>query len=214
MIRVLVADDHAVVRRGVLQILDEAPDLNAAGEASTGQQVLRRLQEADFDVLVLDIAMPDGSGLEVLRQLRTLKPTLRILILSMYPERQYAVRALKAGAAGYLTKESAPDELVLAIRRVARGGRYISQSLAEELAAGLLRETTSAPAGNLSDREYQVMGLLAEGNTVSEIAAALSLSPKTVSTYRARILEKLDLRNTAEIIRYAFQHGLVESTDG
>jgi DNA-binding NarL/FixJ family response regulator len=213
MIRVLVADDHAVVRRGVLQILDEAPDLVAAGEASTGRQVLQRVQEQDYDVLVLDIAMPDGSGLETLHQLRTLRPELRVLILSMYPEKQYAVRVLKAGAAGYLTKESAPDELVVAIRRVSRGGRYISQSLAEELAAGLLGETPDAPTESLSDREYQVMRFLAAGKTISEIAAELSLSPKTVSTYRSRILEKLDLRNTAEIIRYAFAHGLVEFTD-
>jgi DNA-binding NarL/FixJ family response regulator len=213
MIKVFVADDHAVVRRGVLQILEEAPDLVAAGEASTGRQVLQQFQENDYDVLVLDISMPDGGGLEVLHQLRSLKPELRILILSMYPEKQYAMRALKAGAAGYLTKESAPDELVLAIRRVARGGRYISQSLAEELAAGLLGETTGAPAESLSDREYQVMRLLAAGKTISEIAADLSLSPKTVSTYRARILDKLNLRNTAEIMRYAFEHGLVDSTD-
>jgi DNA-binding NarL/FixJ family response regulator len=206
---VLVADDHAVVRRGVVQILDEAPDLVVAGEASTGREVLHKVQEEDYDVLLLDIAMPEGSGLEVLHQLRTLKPELCILILSMYPERQYAMRALKAGASGYLTKESAPDELVSAVRRVAHGGRYITQSLAEELAAGLVGEMTEAPAQSLSDREYQVMRLLAIGKTVSEIADELALSAKTVSTYRARILDKLNLRNTAEIIRYAFEHGLV-----
>jgi DNA-binding NarL/FixJ family response regulator len=214
MIRVLVADDHAVVRRGVVQILDEAPDLVAAGQASSGRQVLRQIQEGDYDVLVLDIAMPEGSGLEVLHQLRTLRPRLQILILSMYPERQYAVRALKAGAAGYLTKESAPDELVAAIRRVAQGGKYISQSLAEELATGLVGEVVEAPTERLSNREYQVMRLLANGKTVSEIAAELSLSVKTVSTYRARILDKLKLGNTAEIIRYAFEHGLADTAPG
>ena len=209
MIRILVADDHAVVRRGVLQILEEAADLVVAGEASTGSQVLRLVQKNDYDVLVLDVNMPEGSGLEVLYQLRTLRPRLRILILSMYPERQFAVRALKAGAAGYLTKESAPDELIAAVRRVAQGGRYITQALAEELAANLVEDTSVSPVERLSDREFQVMRLLATGKTVSEIAAELCLSVKTVSTYRARILEKMNLRNTAEIIICAFEHGVV-----
>jgi two-component system invasion response regulator UvrY len=210
MIRVLVADDHAVVRRGVVQILDEAPDLVAAGEASSGRQVLQKVQENDYDVLVLDIGMPDGSGLEVLHQLRTLRPDLRVLILSMYPERQYALRALKAGAAGYLTKESAPDELVAAVRRIAQGGKYITQSLAEELTAALVGEAEKTPEEILSDREFQVVCMLAEGKTIAGIAEELSLSVKTISTYRARVLEKLNLSNTAEIIRYAFEHKLVE----
>jgi DNA-binding NarL/FixJ family response regulator len=210
MIRVLVADDHAVVRRGVVQILDEAPDLVAAGEASTGREVLQQVQENDYDVLVLDIGMPDGSGLEVLHQLRTLRPELRVLILSMYPERQYALRALKAGAAGYLTKESAPDELVAAVRRIAQGGKYITQSLAEELTAALVGEAEQTPEEILSDREFQVVCMLAEGKTIAAIASELALSVKTVSTYRARVLEKLNLSNTAEIIRYAFEHKLVE----
>ena len=214
MIRVLVADDHAVVRRGVVQILDEAPDMMAAGQASSGREVLQRVQAEDFDVVLLDIAMPEGSGLEVLHQLRTLEPGLQVLILSMYPERQYAVRALKAGAAGYLTKESAPDELVAAIRRVAIGGKYISQSLAEELAVGLAGEASEKPIDSLSNREYQVMRLLASGKTVSEIAEELSLSAKTVSTYRARILDKLNLRNTAEIVRYAFENELSQTAEG
>ncbi len=202
MIRVLVADDHAVVRRGVLQILADAPDIVVAGEASTGREVLQAVWKNNFDVLVLDIGMPDGGGLEVLKQLRTLKLDLQVLILSMYPEKQYAVRALKAGAAGYLTKESAPDELVTAIRKVAQGGKYVTRSLAEKLAAEVGREVEKEPHETLSDREYQVMRLLAAGKTVTEIAAELSLSAKTVSTYRARILKKLGLRNTAEIIRY------------
>lgn len=210
MIRVLVADDHAVVRRGVVQILDEAPDLVAAGEASSGRQVLQKVQENDYDVLVLDIGMPDGSGLEVLHQLRTLRPELRVLILSMYPERQYALRALKAGAAGYLTKESAPDELVAAVRRIAQGGKYITQSLAEELTAALVGEAEKSPEEILSDREFQVVCMLAEGKTIAGIAEELSLSVKTISTYRSRVLEKLNLSNTAEIIRYAFEHKLVE----
>ena len=210
MIRVLVADDHAVVRRGVLQILEETPDMVAAGEANTGREVLRQVQQHPCDVVVLDIAMPDGSGLEALKQLQTLQPDLRVLILSMYPEKQYAIRALKAGAAGYLTKESAPDELVAAIRKVAQGGRYITQTLAEKMATELGGEVERLPHETLSDREYQVMCLLAEGKTVSQAAAELSLSVKTISTYRARILEKLGLKNTAEIIRYALQQELVK----
>lgn len=210
MIRVLVADDHAVVRRGLLQILEEVPAMVVAGEAATGHQVLQAVQREDYDVLVLDIAMPDGGGLQVLRQLKSLKPDLPVLILSIYSEKQYALRALKAGAAGYLTKESAPDELIVAILRVAQGGRYVTQSLAEELAATLAGELEKEPHETLSDREYQVMCLLAAGNTVTEIATELSLSVKTVSTYRARIMDKLSLKGTAEIIRYALERGLVE----
>ena len=210
MIRVLVADDHAVVRRGVVQILAEAPDMVVAGEASTGREVLQAVWKHDYDVLVLDIAMPEGGGLEVLQQLQTLKPDLRVLILSMYPERQYAVRALKSGAAGYLTKESVPDELIAAIRKVARGGKYVSQSLAEQLASELRGEAEKEPHQTLSDREYQVMTLLAAGKSVTDVAEELSLSVKTVSTYRARILDKLNLKSTTEIIRYALERGLVE----
>jgi two-component system invasion response regulator UvrY len=210
MIKVFVADDHAVVRRGVLQILEEAPDMVSVGEASTGREVLRAMRKHACDVLVLDISMPDGGGLEVLKQLQTLKPHLRVLILSMYPEKQYALRALKAGAAGYLTKESAPDELITAIRQVAEGGRYITQSLAEKLAAELKSDVEKEPHETLSDREYQVMTLLAAGKSATEIAAELSLSVKTVSTYRARVLEKLRLSSTAEIIRFAIERGLVE----
>ncbi len=210
MIRVLVADDHAVVRRGLVQILAEAPDMFVAGEASTGREVLQAVRKHDYDVLVLDIAMPEGGGLEVLQQLQTLKPNLRVLILSMYPERQYAVRVLKTGAAGYLTKESVPDELIAAIRKVARGGKYVSQSLAEKLASELRGEVEKEPHETLSDREYQVMTLLAAGKSATEIATELSLSVKTVSTYRGRILKKLGLSSTAEIIRYAIERGLVE----
>jgi two-component system invasion response regulator UvrY len=211
MIRVLVADDHAVVRRGVLQILEEAPDVAPAGEASTGRETLRAVHENDYDVVVLDIAMPEGGGLEVLKQLRSLKPDLRVLILSMYPEEQYAVRALKAGAAGYLTKESAPDELIAAVRKVARGGKYVTRSLAEKLIAHLGAETQAEPHETLSDREYQVMCMLAAGKTVTQAATELSLSVKTVSTYRARILRKLGVKNTPALIRYALERGLIET---
>jgi DNA-binding NarL/FixJ family response regulator len=210
MIRVLVADDHAVVRRGVLQILAECPDVVAAGEASSGRETLQAVRKNDYDVLLLDIAMPDGGGLEVLQQLRSLRPGLRVLILSVYPERQYALRALRAGAAGYLTKDSAPEELVAAVRQVARGGKYVTRSLAEQLADELRGEGVREPHETLSHREHQVMCLLAAGKTVGEIAADLSLNVKTISTYRARILEKLGLKSTAEIMRYALERGLVE----
>ena len=210
MIRVLVADDHAVVRRGVMQILTEAPGVVVAGEAATGRQVLQMVREQGCDVLVMDMAMPEGSGLEVLQELQTLAPDLPVLILSVYPERQYAIRAFRTGAAGYLSKESAPDELIEAIRVVRRGGKYVSRSLAQRLAEELRRKTPAEPHAALSNREYQVMSKLAAGSSVSDIAAELSLSVKTISTYRARILDKLHLSSTAEIMHYAVEHGLVE----
>jgi DNA-binding NarL/FixJ family response regulator len=208
MIRVLVADDHAVVRRGLLQILEEAPDMVAAGQANTGREVLQTVRQIDCDVVVLDISMPGGGGLETLKQLRTLRPDLPVLILSVYPEKQYATRALTAGAAGYLTKETAADELVAAIRQVARGGKYISSSLAATLAEQLGAEERG-PHDILSDRELQVLRLLASGKRTTDIAEDLTLSVKTVSTYRSRILTKLDLESTADLIRYALDHGLV-----
>jgi len=210
VIRVLIADDHAVVRRGVSQILSEVPDIFAAGEASTGQEVLQAIRESEYDVVILDIGMPEGSGIETLNQLRSLKPEMPILIFSIYPEEQYAIRTLKAGAAGYVTKDRASEELVTAIRKVFQGGKYITHSLAERLAAELGGEIEGEPHQSLSDREFQVMCFIATGNTVTDIANELSLSVKTISTYRTRILEKLDLRNNAEIIRYALKHGLVD----
>ena len=210
MIRVLVADDHAVVRRGVVQILAESPHIVVAGEASCGSEVLRAVRENDYDIVLLDIAMPGGSGLEVLKELQSLKPDVQVLILSMYPEKQYALRALKAGAAGYLTKDSAPDELIEAIERISQGNKYITRSLAQEMASELGGKAGKERHEALSDREYQVMRLLAAGKSVSEIATQLSLSVKTVSTYRTRILEKLNLKTTAEIMHYALARGLVE----
>ncbi len=208
MIRVLIADDHAVVRRGLQQILEEEEDLVAASEASTAREALRILQKERVDVLVLDIAMPGGGGLEVLHQLRSLRPRPPVLVLSVYGEKQYAARALRAGAAGYLTKESAPDELVDAIRQVARGEKYITPFVAT-----LLVDRLNAPelpaADRLSTRECQVLCLLASGRRPTDIARDLSLSVKTVSTYRARILEKLQLESTADVIRYALEHGFV-----
>jgi two-component system, NarL family, invasion response regulator UvrY len=208
MIRVLVVDDHAVVRRGVTQILADEPDLTVVGEASTGREALQLARQTAFDVLVLDMSLPDMNGLEVLRQVKGLQPAARALILSIYPEEQYALRTLKAGALGYLTKESAPTELVTAVRQVAGGSRYISQALGELLVSEVVTDQPGLPHITLSDREYQVMILLAKGKTVSDIAADLVLSVKTVSTYRRRILDKLRLETTAEIIRYALQHNL------
>ncbi|MCL4267157.1 MAG: response regulator transcription factor [Anaerolineae bacterium] len=208
MIRVLVVDDHAIVCRGVTEILNEAPDLTVVGEAGTGQEALQLARQRHFDALVLDMSLPDMNGLEVLRQIKGLKPDAHTLILSIYPEEQYALRTLKAGALGYLTKESVPTELVTAVRQVARGNRYISQSLGELLVGEMMAEQPALPHTTLSDREYQVMLLLAKGKTVGDIAADLSLSVKTVSTYRRRILEKLRLETTADIIRYALQHQL------
>jgi DNA-binding NarL/FixJ family response regulator len=209
VIRVLVADDHAVVRRGLVQILDEAPDMVVVGQASTGQEVLRVVRETDCDVLVLDISMPGGGGLEALKQLGALHPDLPVLMLSVYPEKQYATRALVAGAAGYLTKEAAPAELVAAVCQVARGEAYVSGSLAATLAERL-RPGESTPHEALSDREFQVMRMLASGSRITDIASDLSLSAKTVSTYRTRILSKLHLESTADLIRYALDHGLAE----
>jgi DNA-binding NarL/FixJ family response regulator len=209
MIKVLVADDHVLVRRGIVQVLAEAPDICVAAEAGNGTEALQAVRKGDYDVVVLDISMPDMNGLEVLKQVRTLRPDVPVLILSMYSEEQYALRALRAGAVGYLTKDSLPGELIAAIREAVQGGRYVSRSLAQRLAGEYGRHAAQAPHETLSDREFQVMGLLAAGRTVSEIAVEMSLNVKTVSTYRARMLVKLGLRTTADIVRYAVQHSLV-----
>jgi len=209
MLKILIADDHAIVRQGLKQIVTETPDMIVAGEASNGQELLNKIQESDYDVVVLDITMPGRDGIDVLKQLRSERPELPILMLSIHPEEQYALRALKAGASGYLTKESAPDELVVAIRKVSRGGKYISSSLAEKLAFELEVGREQAPHETLSDREYHVMCLIASGKTVMEIAQELSLSEKTISTYRSRILEKMKMKNNAELTYYAIKNQLV-----
>jgi DNA-binding NarL/FixJ family response regulator len=209
VIRVLVADDHAVVRRGLRQILAETPDIVLSGEASTADEVRRMVREVPCDVLVLDISMPGGSGIELLGEIRRERPRLPVLILTVFSEEQYAVRALKAGAAGFLTKESAPDKLVEAVRKVAGGGRWVSAELAETLASLVAGEGSGALHERLSDREFEVMKMLAAGKTVSLIGEELSLSVKTVSTHRARILKKMNMRTNAELMRYAVQHGLV-----
>lgn len=208
MIRVLLADDHAVVRRGLKQILAETEDIRTEGEVDSGAGVLRAMREKKYDIVLLDITLPDQNGLEVLGQLRAAHPKLPVLMLSVHPEEQYAVRALKGGAAGYLTKDSAPEEMVAAIRKVYRGGKYLSAALAERL-AGLLGSQAGAPHESLSEREFQVMLLLANGKSVSEIADRLALSAKTVSTYRTRLMEKLRVKSTAELVRYVMEQGLI-----
>lgn len=210
MIRILIADDHAIIRQGLKQILDESGEMSVAAEAANGGEALHKLREGEYDVVLLDISMPGKSGIEVLKQIKEERPKLPVLILSIYPEDQYAVRLLKAGAAGYLTKESAPEELVKAVRRVAAGKKHISPAVAEMLADGIGSEASQAPHEILSDREYQIFLLLAQAKTVSEIADKLALSVKTVSTYRHRILEKMHLRNNAELMHYAIGKHLAE----
>ena len=210
MIRALIADDHAVVRQGLRLILQETNDMQVTGEAGTGPETLDRARDNTYDVLVLDITMPGRSGFEVLKELRIERPELPVLILSMHAEEQFAVRLLKAGAAGYLNKESAPEELVKAIRKVVAGGRYVSPTLAEKLAFEMDAGSDKLAHETLSDREFQVMRMMASGKTVKEIAAELSLSVKTISTYRARILAKMNLHTNAELIHYAISNQLVE----
>ncbi len=208
-VRVLVADDHALVRKGLQQVIKEqAPDM-VVGEATDGEQVLSMVRKEKWDVLVLDIGMPKRSGLEILQELRTTQPKLPVLILSVHPEDQYAIRVLKAGAAGYLSKDSALDELVDAIRKAVSGGRYVSASLAEKLALGLSGGLDKLPHETLSDREMTVLLKMGAGMSVGEIADELALSVKTVSTYRTRILEKMGYKSNADLIRYVIEHELL-----
>jgi two-component system invasion response regulator UvrY len=210
MIRLLIADDHAVVRKGLKQIVAETSDMVVSGEASNGQEVFELSLNDDWDVVLLDIGMPGRGGIDVLKQLKSEKPNLPVLVLSVYPEEQYAVRALKAGASGYLTKESAPEDLIAAIRKVVQGGKYVSDSLAERLAFDLGTDAERPIHERLSDREYQVVLMIAAGKTVKEIAAELSLSVKTISTNRTRALDKMGMKNNAEIARYIAKHGLID----
>jgi len=210
MIRVVVVDDHAVVREGLKRIVSESGGMAVTGEAADGQEAMRIIKSEPCDVVLLDITMPNKSGLDVLKELHAESPRLPVLVLSMHPEDQYAVRVLRAGAAGYVTKESAPAKLVQAIRKVVRGGKYVSPSLAERLVFDLGTDTDKAPHELLSDREYQVLCMIASGKTVTQIAEVLALSVKTISTYRVRILEKLKMKNNAEITRYAIKEGLVD----
>jgi DNA-binding NarL/FixJ family response regulator len=208
--KILLADDHAMVRRGLRQILADEFKRATFGEARNAQEALDQVWKENWDIVVLDITMPGRSGLDVLREIKKSRPKLPVLVLSMHPENQFAVRVLKRGANGYMTKESAPEEFVGAIKKILAGGRYVSPSLAEKLATYVSGETQKPPQELLSDREFQVLRLIASGKIVSEIAKELSLSVKTISTYRTRILEKMGLRNNAELMHYAMQHQLVE----
>ncbi len=208
-IRILIADDHPIVREGYKKILTSQPDMDVTGEAGNGQEVLDLIQKKDFELILLDISMPGRSGLEILKELRSRKPHLPDMILSIYPEEQYAVRAFRDGASGYLTKASTPKELISAIRKVSQGGRYVTEALAEKLTYFLHGDADKVPHEKLSDREYQVMLLIASGKTVTQIADELCLSVKTISTYRRHILETMQFTTNAEITMYAIQNKLL-----
>ena len=210
MTRVVVADDHAIVREGLKQLLGAAGELEVVGEAADGHEVLKAVRELEFDVLLLDMSMPGKSGIELIKQVKSEKPRLRILVLTMHEEHQYAIRAIRAGASGYLTKESASRQLIEALRKVASGGAFISSEVAEQLALGAMPDATRAPHESLSDREFQVFRLIAEGKSITDIGDQLNLSVKTVSTHKANILQKMNMAGTAELIRYAISHRLID----
>ncbi|MHA1381054.1 MAG: response regulator [Candidatus Helarchaeota archaeon] len=210
MIKVLIVDDHTIVREGLKQILEGTSDIVVTDEARSAQEVLNKIKNNNFDIVLLDISLPGRSGLDVLKQLKSIDPDLPVLILSMHPEEQYAIRSIRAKASGYLTKESASDELIKAIRKVAQGRKYITSSLAERLAFELEDNISGSYHEKLSDREYQVMCMIASGKRIKEIADALALSVKTISTYRTRILKKMNMRSTSQLIHYAIKSGLVD----
>jgi len=208
--KILITDDHAVLRRGLMQILEDGFGKVQFGEAANAGEAITQVAKSHWDLVVLDITMPGRSGLDALKEIKSLQPETRVLVLSVHSEDQFAVRVLKAGAAGFLNKDSAPEELVKAARKVIAGGRYVSSSLAEKLASTLEKKQSEFPHQQLSDREFQVLLMIGSGKTVSEIAAELSLSVKTVSTYRTRILDKMSLNTNAELTRYAFEIKLVQ----
>jgi len=209
-VKIVVVDDHAVVRRGLIQILESMQEVNSISEASSGNELIELLKKDEYDLVVLDITMPGKSGLDVLKEVKAIRQNVSVLILSIHPEEQYAVRALKAGAAGYITKDSAPEELVTAVQRIMEGRKYISQSLAEKLADSYDISSSKLPHEKLSDREFEVFKMIASGNTVSSIAETLFLSVKTISTYQSRIYEKTGLKSRSEITLYAIKNGLIE----
>ena len=210
MKKVLVADDHTVVREGIKRIIEETSDMVVAGEAVNGWEVLDKARGGDYDVVVLDISMPGKNGMEILKELKRERPGVPVLILSMHPEEQYALRALRAGASGFVAKESAPDELIAALEKVLRGSKYITSTLAERLVLDIGVGSEESLHEKLSDRELQVLCLLAEGKTINQIGQELCLSAKTISTYRSRIMQKMAMKTNAQLIRYAIKHGLVD----
>ena len=210
MIRIVVADDHAVVREGLKRIISSAQDMAVVGEAANGAEVMQQVRESDFDVLVLDLSMPGRSGMELIKLVRCEKPRLRILVLSMHEELQYAVRSIKSGASGYLTKESAPTQLMQVLRKVASGGAFISTGVAEQLAMGSMLGSSCSAHERLTDREFEVFRLIAAGLSVTDSAGRLNLSAKTISTHKANLMQKMSLHNQSELIRYAIKHGVTE----
>ncbi len=210
MKKVLVADDHAVVREGIKRIIAETADMVVAGEAANGWEVLEKARGGDYDVVVLDISMPGKNGMEILKELKRECPGVPVLILSMHPEEQYALRALRVGASGFVAKESAPDELIAALEKVLRGSKYITSALAERLVLDIGAGSEESLHEKLSDRELQVLCLLAEGKTINQIGQELCLSAKTISTYRSRIMQKMAMKTNAQLIRYAIKQGLVD----
>lgn len=210
MIKILVVDDHAVVRRGLRQILAETQDVLVGGEAGTAAEAMEKVRAERWDVVVLDVGLAGKSGLDLIADIRKLRPEARVLVLTMFSEEQYAVRAIRAGAAGFLTKESAPEKLVDAVRKVAGGGRFISPELAETLASMVAGEGSGKAHERLSNREFEILKLIGSGRTVSQIAEDLALSVKTVSTHRTRILRKMDMKTNAELTHYAVKNGLVD----
>lgn len=213
MTRIVIADDHSIVREGLKRIVSSIDGMQVMGEAGNGTEVMQRVRELDFDVLLLDLSMPGRSGMELIKLIRAEKPQLRILVLSMHQELQYAVRAIKNGASGYLTKESAPAQLEQAIRKVASGGAFISAEVAEQLALGAMPGSPVVPHESLSNREFEVLQLLVAGVSMTDIGTKLNLSVKTVSTHKTNLMQKMGLQNQSELIRYAIKHGLAEPLD-
>lgn len=211
MISILVVDDHALIRKGLKMLLEDTPDIRITGEADTGMQAISMVRAHRFDLVLLDLSLPDKPGIDVLRQLKAEHPDIKVIVLSMHPEDQYGMRTLKAGALGYLNKQSAPEMLVGAVRQVVGGKRYISEAMAEQLLNNMVGTSQELLHQSLSNREYQTLCLMASGKSLSEIADGMSLSPKTVSVYRGRMLEKMGFKNNAEAIHYAISHHLVES---
>ena len=211
MIKILVVDDHALIRKGIKQLLEDIDGMQVAGEAESGIQAISMMRKNHFDLVLLDIALPDRHGMDVLKQLKSEQAGIKIIVLSMYPEEQYGVRALKAGAMGYINKQSAPEKLVGAIRHVISGKKYISETLSEQLLSNLIGESHDLMHQSLSNREYQTLCLMSSGKSLTEISEIMLLSPKTVSVYRARMLEKMGFKNNAEAVHYAIAHHLVEA---
>ena len=210
MTRIVIADDHSIVREGLKRIVSSIDGMEVTGEAGNGTEVMQRVRELAFDVLLLDLSMPGRSGMELIKLAKADKPRLRILVLSMHQETQYAVRAIRSGASGYLTKESAPAELLQALRKIAAGGAYVSSEVAEQLALGAMPGSQAVPHESLSDREFEVLQLLVDGIPMTDIANRLNLSVKTVSTHKTNLMQKMGLQNQSELIRYAIKHGLAE----